>query len=303
MMKRTLIILAAMSLTGLTSCGGSGAQPLTGQAVGVVLGALNTVLGNLPRSNSAPALPITGATTAALRGPVAAATDCETVAPATPVDADGDGIALSKVGTFNCTNTTVGTSRWTRQGSYEVSDLNDAVAGIAGGVRVEYNITNYNYEDLTTGSTYASSFNGFWNHLLNGSVWESTADVSGHSGSTSTTYRFVTDYDFRYTWDWSQTPDNSGAPFTTGSQRFQGTYRLSGMFVHESAGGNHSQGQGTFELEYYSRNLRYDSACAKWYTSGSIFVEDVTGNSFEIRYACSSASLYVNGRASDLWTP
>jgi len=304
MLKRTLTLaLVGVSLAGLTSCGGSGAQPLSGQAVGTVLGALNTVLGNLPRSNSAPTLPITGASTAAMSGPTAAATDCETVAPAVPVDADADGIALTKVGTFDCTNTTVGTNVWTRKGSFEVTDLDDTVAGIAGGLRVDYNITAYSYEDLTSGSKYVASYDGFWESMLDGSTWQSVADVTGRSGYTSTTYNYITDYTFQYTWEWTQTPDNSGAPFTMGAQQFSGTYRLSGKFMNESHSGAKSQGEGTFELEYYSQNLRYDSACSKWYTSGSIFIEDFSGNVFEVRYACASAQLYINGVASDTWAP
>lgn len=302
-MKSILTIaLVVGSLVGLTSCGGNGGQPLTGQSVSVVLGALTTALQNLPRSNSAPTLPISGATTAATHGPIAAATDCETVSPTTPVDADADSIALTKTGTFDCTDRTIGTSSWTRKGSYTVTDQDDTVAGIAGGVRVDFAITNYSYESLTDGSTTSAAYSGFWQHRMNGSSYTSTADFSGHTGSTSTSYRYVTDYDFNYTWDWTQTADNSAAPFTTGGQQFEGTYRLSGMFVHEDDG-VHSQGQGTFVLEYYTQNLRYDSACTKWYKSGSIFVDDFGGNVYEIRYACSSASLYVNGKASDLWTP
>lgn len=297
-------VLVVISVTALARCGGSGGQPLASKNVSTVLGQLNTQLGRLPKSNTAVTLPMSGATTSATsaRG-FLATTTCESVSPATPVDADADSIALTKTSTFNCTDFTSGGNKYTRVGSYKVQDKNDALAGMVGGIRVEFDLSKYNYTDLSSNAVSSGSYSGYWEYEQNGGKLISTSDFSGHNGYSSPTSTVETDYDYTYSWDWVMTPDNSGAPFTTGQQDFEGKFTMSGKFDLEDSHGAHSQGNGTFQIKYYSSNLRYDSGCTKWYKSGSIVIDDYNGSTFEIRYSCSTAKLYVNGKASDLWAP
>lgn len=287
----------------LSQCGGQGGQPLSATSAATVLGNLNTVLGQLPRSTAAPTLPMTGASLAASSVRGFAPTSCETVAPTTPVDMDSDQIALSKVSTFNCTSFTSGTDSLTRKGSYTVKDLDDTVFGIPGGLRVDFDVTKYGRIDTTNGDIYDNSYVGFWQYQQSGNTMVSTAEFNGHTFYTNSAQDYENDYDYTYTWNWTHTPDNIGAPFSTGSQDFSGSYKLDGRFMIDNASSGHTKVEGTWYVEYSTKDLKFDTVCTKWYRSGSIFIDDGSGGSFEIRYACATAELYHNGVKSDWWTP
>lgn len=299
-LRGLLIPIAALSML---SCGGNGGQPLNAGTAATVLSNLNTILAGLPRTNTALSLPVTGATT--MNSVKASATDCETVTPTTPVDADSDNIAAEKTATFDCSDFTSGTGTYTRKGTYTVKDGDDTVAGMLGGMSVTFNITDYKFTDTTSGEVSNGAYSGFWKYIGDSSgKLTSTSDFTGRNYFESPTYDFVTDYTYNYTWDWSMTPDSSATPFDSGAQNFSGTYSMSGKFSAEDASGNHYQHDGTWTVKYYSKNLTYKDTgtCTKFYNTGSIFVEDGNGT-FEIRYNCTTAELYVNGVKSDWWTP
>lgn len=308
MIIRSGLVVAVAA--GITSCiGGSGAgQPVTGAAIGNVMSTVATnVLNKLPTSNTAPNPPATGVGLSWRRdgGSVYAsvAADCETMTPSTPTDADADGIALQKSSVFNCTDQISGGNSLTRKGSMTVRDLNDAVAGVAGGMSVDFNITQFDYVDNTSGTHYTNSFVGNWKFSgLSGSTLTSSSEFGGHTGIDQTSGIDV-DYDYTYTWNWTQTPDNTAAPWNTGKTAFEGMFRMSGLFDIEDHSGNHTQGTGSYKVKYYSQNLQYDTACAKWYRSGSVFINDYNNSTFEIRYNCATAKFYVNGIESTAYTP
>lgn len=300
---RAFLLIAAVG--GLSRCGGDGGQPLQGTAVGVVIGQLNTALNQLPQSNSAPTLPMSGATVASTHGggvSALAATTCETTSPNPTQDTDGDGIANIKVSTFDCTDFTSGGNRYTRKGSYTVTDKDNSKIGYFGGVRVDFEVGSYNYVQISDGSEYTNSYSGYWDFSTSGGSFVSTSDFTGRAANVPADPTYSYDYTYHYTWDWMQTPDTFTVPFSSGKLEFEGTYVWTGKFV-EGDHGKPTVTEGTFSLKYYSKDLKYQSGCAKWYKSGSIFVDDQNGNTMEIRYACSSGQLYINGAESDLWTP
>lgn len=311
-MRKNILRVGLVSLfaAGLASCGGEEAQPLTASNAGTVLGQFSQqVLGKLPTGNdgSTVSLPFAGATVAAKPGGVATmATDCETVSPAVTVDADSDHIAATKTSTFDCTDMASGGSTYTRKGSYTVKDSDETVAGLAGGMRTDFDLTSYNSVD-SSGNKSEASHKGFWEYKANGTnAFTSTSEYTGHVKYVPTSGDYNYDYDFGYTWSYSMQPAGAGDPWTTqNNQSFRGDLNMNGTFTKEDANGNHTQFTGAFRISYYSKNLVYDNSCthSPKYSSGSIFIEDSNGTSIEIRYLCSSAELYVNGVKSDWWTP
>lgn len=299
-MRIKTLICALVLLPVLNSCGGKGADRLTATNAAVVLGQLGTVLNQFPRSNAAPTLPVAGVSTSSVGA--RSATECETVTPASPVDADSDGIALEKVSTFACDDFASGGLVYTRHGSLTVRDLDDTVPGPFGGMRIDFGISRYKAIEAS-GLSYEYSYSGHWLYQTTSEGLTSTSEFSGTTYYKNPTSNFMNDYTYGYTWKWAIQPTNLGSPWDTGTVSFNGTFELSGLFVSEDAAGNHSQGNGAFSVTYKSRDLTYDTTCTKWYQSGSILVDDSNGTSIEIRYSCSSAKLYVNGAESDWWTP
>lgn len=301
LLKLSLILLSA---AGVASCGGNGGQPLTTTSIPTLLGQLNTsVLSKIPTSNTlaASSLPVSGATLNS--GARIKAADCETSTPASTTDADSDGIALTKTSTFNCTEQTIGTYKYTRQGSYTVTDLDDTKAGLLGGIQVVYNLGKYNYVDLSDNTVHDNSYEGSWSFKPNGNGGvSSTSSFSGSTRSTSTSLSYAIDYDYGYTWDWSMTPTSAAAPWDAGTMSFSGTFSMSGTFSHENSSGVQSAYTGSYVVKHASKNLVYDKNCTKYFSSGSVFIDDYNSNILEIRYACSTAKLYVNGVESDLYT-
>lgn len=298
-MKSILKLMAVAPVFAATlSCGGPGGEPLTARSISAVMGGLGQALQKLPSSNTTPSLPVSGVTTSAV-GPFAVT--CETVSPTTVVDADSDGIAATKSSTFDCTDFASGGERLTRQGSITVTDKNEAVDGVLGGLKVDFNITKFNLVD-TSGKLFENSYVGHWEYTGgSGGQVSSTADFSGLVRYESSS--FSNNYTYNYTWIWSLTPTDAGNPWAAGQVSVSGAFVLSGDFVYEDSNGNRSQQNGSFAINYYSQNLKYDTTCAKFYQSGSFFVSDGNGTLMEIRYACSTAKFYVNAVESTLYTP
>ena len=314
--KLTLVVAVVAVIGG---CGGSGGMPLTAASAPTVLGQLKgQIFSNFtqngvssPTSNTTlPGTPIdlqshNGPATMSNLRPLAAL-PCETVTPAVPVDNDGDNIAAEKLVEFDCGGYSDGTYTYTHKGYYKVKDLddNDPGAGAYAGLTVEFGITKMNFKELATGNEWRYNGLGNWTYKPVGSSLVSTSNYEGHFGFTSTTVDIDIDYDFKYAFDWQMTPANASNPYNAGTQKFSGSYYFSGTFDQEDNNGNHHRGEGTYSVKYYTKNLEYDSVSCNtvWYKSGSIFVDDSNGNLYEIRFACTSASLYVNGAKSDIWT-
>ena len=297
MTKNYFLMGALIAMAGgLSSCGGDGGQPLQGQAVNFVLGNFNTVVvTQLPQSNSVPTLPGNGGLITASTGDgirTMAAGTCETTTPTTTIDADGDQIAKTKASVFNCTDLSNGGTTYTRTGTMTVTDGNDSVAGMIGGMRVDFALDKFNYASGT--SANEGSFKGYWYYYSDGSSLISKSDFSEYNKyDTTTSPDYAQDYTYTYTWDWKHTPNNFNSAWTTGSVAFEGTYTLNGKFTNE-VNGVHSSVTGTFSVKYHTSNLLFDNACAKWFKSGSIWVDDTNGNVFETRYNYASATLYIN---------
>jgi|GEM_PF-2331878 len=309
-MRKNFLRVGLVSLTvaGLVSCGGEPAQPLNATSTPQLMANLVSVLGQIPKSGATvPAGPTgTSITLQSKPGNVAAmAIDCETVNPTTPVDADNDHIALTKTGTFDCTDLATGSGTYSRKGTYKVTDKDDTVAGIVGGMRVDYNLTNYKTVS-TDGSISNGSHVGYWDYKGDGSGgFVSTADYSGSNYNKGATDSYETDYTFKYTWNYAMKPDDPNNSWVAGSLSFKGDYSMSGKFISEDHAGTHTPVTGDWKMSYYSKNLKYDSTnCSQWfYKSGSLIIDDQNGNVMEIRYNCTSADFYVNGVKSDWYTP
>ncbi|MBX3021484.1 MAG: hypothetical protein KF799_07370 [Bdellovibrionales bacterium] len=297
LVRALLLPAAALSLL---SCGGNGGEPMNAMTAGQILGNFNNILKAMPRSGTVN-LPMAGAT---LDSKVTTmAIDCETVTPNPIVDADGDDIAAEKTSKFDCTDSTVGGSKLTRIGSYTVKDEDDSVDFPEKGFSVDFAVTKFNSTNTSDSSETDNSYVGKWVYTGSGGSLKSTSEFDGHYRYYSPADSYDIDYDYNYTWSWTSTPTNAAAPWDAGSQDFSGSYSLSGKFMAEDGQGNHFQQNGTWVISYKSKDLKYDQAggCTFYYRSGSIVIND--GNSdYEIRYACNSADLYVNGEKSDIWT-
>ena len=289
-------IFGSLSFLG---CGGApSGQPLTAQSANFILGQFNTSLNNLPRSNTVPTLPINGITASSVS---TKATGCDTVTPVPTVDADNDSIAATKKYTYNCNDFVSGEVRQTYKGTVEIKDMDESVKGMFGGIRADFNVPIYNSVEIATGNTYQYSHVGFWEYKnINGSL----ISTSSYSGKNKYGYNgLMNDYTYTYTWNYKMTPDSSvlANVWNSGKIELSGSYELNGQFIQE-VNNKKFQTSGTWVVRYTSKDLVYDTNCTKWYKSGSYFMED-SGNKMEIRYACTSAKLYVNGVESNWWTP
>ncbi|HMN68785.1 MAG TPA: hypothetical protein PKC28_09640 [Bdellovibrionales bacterium] len=293
-------LLCTIAVAGITSCGGKAGQPLTQQHAPVIIGAFQgQVLQNFPQNNNPPAnLAGTGVNTTATAG--TKAQECETVTPANLTDNDGDGIALTRTSTFDCSGTTNGDYAYERKGSITVRDMNDDVEDMIGGLRVDFNLTKFNNTQISTGQTYSFSYLGFWEWKTEGTSMLSEAEFTGKNKYESNGMK--NDYTYHYTWDWKLTPDDASSVASVwqkGKIEYSGTFQMEGSFIIDDSNGN-SHGTGTYVFKYYSENLVYDQACTgTWYRSGSWVMEDGNGNVFKTTYDCTGSKFYVNGVESD----
>lgn len=311
-MKMNLLKLSFVAITaaGLSSCGGSGGQPLTTASIPIVMGQFKTqVLNTLPTSNTVnTTLPFPGGTTNFSASVKATSCMTQTPAPADIVDADSDNLALLKTATFDCTDEPSGTKTYTQKGSYTVQDLDDTVAGILGGMQLDYAIDFYESKDSATGNVYRNSYVGSLTYTSEGAgSLTSKGESRGSYYFTGSTLGFDIDYEYASTIEWTQTPSSTapGSEWTAGSNSISGTWSMSGTFDHEDLAGKHEQMTGQYSVKYYSKDLKYDqnAGCTGWWVSGSYFIDDNNNNILEVRYSCTKVELYLNGALSDAWTP
>ncbi|MCB9026738.1 MAG: hypothetical protein H6625_10500 [Bdellovibrionaceae bacterium] len=301
-MKSIIIIfLSLLGLASSTGCVGGGGEPLTEETAGTIItGLASNALSIIPTSGNAPALPIAGITTSSNKFSTKALA-CETITPTILLDADGDGIAAIKNYSFDCTNESSGDSSITRKGTISITDKDDSVANLAGGLRYEFAITKFRSED-TLGNISDNTYSGFWDFVFAAGKLTSTSEFNGSYFFESPNNNYLNDYNFAYTWDYSLIADDSNNPFTTGSVEFSGTYTMEGKFIVE-VNNQHKNYEGSWQVSYYSENLIYNSTCSRWYNTGSIKISDGSGSIYELRYSCNSAKFYVDGKESNLYQP
>lgn len=298
------IMASGILLAGLTGCIGGGGQPLDENTANTVITSLATnVLSKLPTSANAPSLPNElGGISLSSQNIHSKAAACETITPAVLVDADSDGIAAEKKYTFNCTNLGVGGDRFTRKGELRVLDKDDTVAGLLGGLKVEFDVSSFRMES-GDGSVADYTFLGAWDYEKQGTSLVSYSKFDGRFFYSSVAYDFKLDYKYGYTWDYKMTPNNSNQFFNSGTIEFSGEFVMDGEFYTEDQSGKHHSYSGIWKINYESSNLSYDNTCSKWYKTGSIRINDGGSTVYELRYNCTEAKFFVNGAESDLYTP
>lgn len=291
---RGVIGLACM---GLLSCGGDGRRPMDATSTSIMLGQLKTQLAAIPQSNTTPTfVTMSGVNASSLS---TKSLGCYTVNPDPAVDADGDGIALEKTYTINCTKFADGTSSLTQKGTIVFKDLDDTVDGVFGGMRAEYNVPVMSIE--TDGLKYNYSHVGFWEYVNKNGSLISTSQYTGSNAYE--VHGFKNNYSYTQDWNYTMTPDDvtPANAFTKGTITMSGSFKMTGDFVIE-VDSKHQQYNGTWVISYSSKDLTYDNSCATYYKSGSIVISD-SSNKMEIKYDCTSSKLYVNGKESDWWRP
>jgi hypothetical protein len=289
-----------------TSCiGGGGAQPLDANTAQAVIGnAVTNVLAKLPTSANPPSLPggLDGITISSSNVRSMAA-GCETITPTTIVDMDADNIPAEKNYNFDCVDLAVGEISFTRKGSLSILDKDESVAGLLGGMRVEFDIDSFG---LTTadGSEGNFTFNGFWDYVQNATNLVSESEFTGEVQYSSPAYEYKLDYEYGYKWDYTMTPDTptDSAFFTTGRVDFDAEFMMNGEFYAEVDGEPKSY-KGGWKITMTSENLRYLNSCSRWYNSGKIRIKDGSVNVYELEFNCDSIKFYVNGAESDWYTP
>lgn len=311
MSKVFKIVILFISTATLGSCiGGAPSIVTTASAPQIMNSFSSEVLGKLPRGNTAAALPSLGGggiSTSAVTAKVAPYS-CYSSTPTTPIDADSDGIALLKEYTFDCSDFGNGGFTYNHQGSLKIADKDDAIAGIVGGYRYEFNMPQWYYKNDTTGLTAGGSYSGFWEG--SGTSTSSTYS-SDYTGSTFGEFDITGfgkgeyNYIFSYTYETVITHDvvAANATWNTGTINASGTYAWNGKFLseHETSPGNYKFElvDGAASMTWQMTNVVFDQTCSIWYKSGTVRLVDVGGNVVETIFACTEATTYLNGKKID----
>lgn len=292
------IIASLLFLTSLTSCIG-GKPAINATSAPQIITTFATALSQLPRGNSAANLPagMTGITTRAQKS---ARLSCYTETPATPVDADNDGISLIKEYTMDCVDFTASTYTYNQTGHFKVTDTDDTVAGVKGGYVYEFDIPTWFVKDLDDGFTAGGSFMGKWEGNGSDTLSHYTSDYTGRfyaefnlaeTGDTSVDYTYHYTFDVNYTHD--VVADN--AAWNNGGMEGKGTFSWDGTFMNESHDGKHSIINGSANMSWEAIGITFDTTCTQWYKSGKIILTDSAANKVEIVYECTTATAYLNG--------
>ena len=321
-MKLSFKLLAATPIAALLAgCIGGGNPGVNVSTAPQIASSFVTIIGTLPQSNTTPSLPsfsgAGGVTTAnfkistgvnvadkkisSSRAP-ASVTSCYNFTPDPGTDADGDGVAATKTYTFDCTNTFDAGTKYTWKGSMKIVDKNDtggpAGFGVKGGYRYDFDMPEFTYE-AASGTINTYSHKGFWE----GSGTDTTTNyVSDYTGGVKGTYdypalgRVSIDYAYVHKFKGSYT-HNVG--WTQGTITYAGDYSWNGTYISENAAGKHELKDGNANMKIATDALTFDSACAKWYKSGSWLLTDNNGSVMKITYFCSVAKLYFNGTEID----
>ncbi len=299
-MKVKIIIKAILTVVCLVllSCGGDGRKPLDKTSANLVLTQFKTQLAGIPTSNTTPTMAtnISGISLGALSTQAAS---CQTAAPNPAVDADGDGIALTKTYKIDCKDEVSGGSTFTQKGTIVFKDLDDTVKGVYGGMRGDYDLPLFSTKGAD-GKEFNYSHVGFWEYKNDGGTLNSISEYTG--GIKYEEQGIKLNYKFTQKWKYSMIPDNAATPFDKGKMVIAGSFGMSGDFSIEDASGKPSAYNGTWIISYTGVDLVYDRTCTNFYRSGSHVISDNL-NKIEIVYACTTSTLYVNGTASDWWRP
>lgn len=295
----------------LGSCVGGGGA-VTTQSAPQVVTTFKTLITQLPRGNNAGTLPGDlaggGVTTSAIESKDISRLSCDSVNPASPVDADTDGIALLKEYSFDCTDSISSTNEYTRKGSFKVIDNDDTIPGIKGGYKLEFDIDTWLVKDLTLNLTAGGSYKGFWETTGTDTTSNYKSDYSGtyygefdlssHGlGQVSVDYAFSHVSDVSFTHD-TVTP---GAQWNTGTMEGTGSYSFSGTFLSESHS-SHSVETGSATMTWKAESVTFDTTCSKWYKSGAFYLTDVAGNVIKTEFNCSEVKVYLNGTELEDYT-
>jgi hypothetical protein len=301
-LSRIIILAAGFFAVGCVGGGGS----VTADTAPKVISSFASVLAGLPRGNTKASLPSGvsggGVTTSSISAK--ASLPCETVNPLTPVDADGDGIALLKTYTFNCSDYTTGGVSYNHTGTFTSIDKNDAVAGQVGGYRYEFDMPKWYYKSVADGFNLGGTHKGYWEGT--GTTTSSTfaADYAGsvHGESNYVGMGPVTvDYTFKYKFDVSYTHNAaaSGLAWAAGTMTGKGTYALSGTYLDENetplGATTRSVKTGDAIMVWETDSLTFDATCSRWYKTGKITMTDTGGNKIVSEFACTTSKVYLNG--------
>lgn len=299
------LLIAALSAFVISSCGGTPAAPLNATIGPQFVGNFKTALQQIPNSNTVPSLPVQGGavSTSAIAPQATGFGTCYKSTPTSPVDADGDGVALKKSYIFDCTDLNVSGTTYTHKGSFTSQDLDDTKAGAAGGYQYDYNMTEWTSVDSSQ-NKYRYSYVGTANFKQVGSTFVYKNDFSGtYYYKSAVPYHGITaatDYKYRHVWDSTWIPDSAGSPWTMATHNFTGRYEMSGTFLSE-VGGNHKLYDGAVVMNFTGKSLRYQTGCSVGYQSGDVTMDDGFGNILKITYLCSSVTITMNGQKVD-WT-
>ncbi len=307
--------LGALSLTACV--GGKGA--VTIETAPTVVTTFKTVLNQLPKGNGVATNPIgvssqkprAGLKSYSLNDSIetyAEKLSCYTSSPATPIDADSDGIALLKEYSFDCEDFVSGENTFNHKGSYKSIDKDDTVAGDRGGYRFEFDIPSWYYKNNSENLLFGGSFNGYWD---TSGTNDSTKFKSDFKGSQYAEFEapghgiLKTDYTYTYKWDVTFTPtlimvnsNSQVSQWAEGTMVGSGSFAIEGNFVNEKEEGGTVKFEvidGTASMSWKAVDVTFKSNCAVWYKSGSHILTDVGGNKIEIKFNCSDAKIYFNG--------
>lgn len=290
-------LLLTISL-GFVSCGGglSTSGKLSAEQAPTVVNQFKQSLAAI-KLGSAPSM-ATGAPTGVTTSSVSALTTspldaCMSSTPTTTVDADGDGIAATKKYIFNCNDVLDSGYYRTYKGTILVEDTDDTKKWALGGYRFTYDAS---FSSVSSTHKDSTELSGYWDLEKQGSSYVYNADFTSKFYESNPGYD-VQDYLYRGQWNIVITPTSESTPWTAGTQKINGNYQFDGQLSMETAPGNYKTVNGSVVLSYKSQNLVYKSTCAQFYESGSIALNDASGNKIVITYSCTTSSTTYNGTA------
>jgi hypothetical protein len=192
---------------------------------------------------------------------------------------------------YKCKDLPDAGATYTKQGTFS-RNLVDPL-DLSLGFLYEYDL--YLYNTTNTGTYYENSYKGFHSNKKTSTKLSFEADYSWEVSSDN--YKPIDlDWSWRRKFSKTYTPDDMSNPMNAGKLSMEGYYKVSGKLGPDQ---NQKQTQANFTLEAKSKDLVYDTACAKFFKSGSIYFYDGSQNEIEVRYSCNDIALYLNGKEFD----
>jgi len=308
-MKKILVLLISVSSLSLVSCigGNGGLNPnFAPQAISNVKGILDTLpksnaVGSLPSqiSNGSGGVSISSFGAEAMAGGLA----CHKYTPNTIVDADADSMPALREYTFDCDKEYSSNYTYTHKGSMKITDKDDSVKGIKGGYHYEYDLQKWEWTDLNEKTSFSGSHKGYWDAKGTDTESEFKSEYGGTTkGELPPKYGGLKyDYTFAFTYNLKYTHDSvaSGANWSAGKIEGSGTYKFFGTFPYYGRETDVNpvrevrSGGATASWRY--ENVEFDRAgCTKWYKSGRLILNDMTGSEVRLEFKCTSVEVYLN---------